>query len=499
MEMTTTVNRTKLDEARREASQKLDPAKRSQLGQFMTPTATADFMASLFECWPNRIRLLDPGAGIGSLTEAFAARFIKQAPKGAQLEAHCYEIEPMLIEYLADHLKTLEVGMSKSGKHLVSTIHERDFIADATYQLGMRGPTYTHAILNPPYKKINTDSNHRRMLRQVGVETVNLYSAFLALTIAMMDEGGEVVAIVPRSFCNGSYYRPFREYLLARCAIRQMHVFESRTKAFQDDEVLQENVIIYLVRGAAQREVIVSVSHDTTRHDYQARQLPFDEVVKPGDTERFIHIPTEEASAHPHLFTASLADLGLSVSTGPVVDFRMKDYWLAKPHGKCVPLLYAHHFKNGAFTWPREHKKPNALTLCDEVQKWLMPRGFYTLTKRFSAKEERRRLVAFVVDPAVLPHDAYGFENHLNVFHSGKRGIPEDLAHGLAIFLNSTAADLHFRNFSGHTQVNATDLRTMRYPDRQSLKRLGEWAMKHAGARQEEIDEQVEGGSKKSV
>lgn len=496
--MPTTMNRTKLDDTRREASQKLDPVKRSQLGQFLTSTATADFMASLFEQWPSHIRLLDPGAGIGSLTEAFAARFIKQAPKEGKLEAHCYEIEPILIEYLADHLAKLEVEVRTGNRHLVSTIHERDFIAEAIYQIGMRGQTYTHAILNPPYKKISTDSNHRRMLRQVGIETVNLYTAFLALTIAMMDNGGEVVAIVPRSFCNGSYYRPFREYLLARCAIKQMHVFESRTKAFQDDEVLQENIIIYLVRGAAQREVTVSVSHDTTRHDYQARQLPFAEIVKPGDSELFIHIPTEEAAAHPHLFTTSLMDLGLSVSTGPVVDFRMKDYWLAKPQGKCVPLLYAHHFKNGTFTWPREHKKPNALALSDEVQKWLMPRGFYALTKRFSAKEERRRLVAFVVDPAALPHDAYGFENHLNVFHSGKRGVPEALARGLALFLNSTAADLHFRNFSGHTQVNATDLRTMRYPDRKSLERFGEWAMKHAGATQEEIDEQVEDGSKKS-
>ena len=29
-----------------------------------------------------------------------------------------------------------------------------------------------------------------------------------------------------------------------------------------------------------------------------------------------------------------------------------------------------------------------------------------------------------------------GFENHLNVFHENKRGLPEALARGLAVFLN---------------------------------------------------------------
>ena len=59
-----------------------------------------------------------------------------------------------------------------------------------------------------------------------------------------------------------------------------------------------------------------------------------------------------------------------------------------------------------------------------------------------------------------------GFENHLNVFHEDKRALPENLAHGLAAFLNTTAVDDHFRRFNGHTQVNATDLRLMKYPSR---------------------------------
>lgn len=81
-----------------------------------------------------------------------------------------------------------------------------------------------------------------------------------------------------------------------------------------------------------------------------------------------------------------------------------------------------------------------------------------------------------------------GFENHLNLFHENKRGLPERLAHGLAVFLNTTAVDEHFRRFNGHTQVNATDLKRMKYPSRDVLIGLGEWAMRQEALTQDQID-----------
>jgi adenine-specific DNA-methyltransferase len=48
------------------------------------------------------------------------------------------------------------------------------------------------------------------------------------------------------------------------------------------------------------------------------------------------------------------------------------------------------------------------------------------------------------------------------------------LAHGLAAFLNSTVVDEYFRQFNGHTQVNATDLRNFSYPDKHTLIAIGE-------------------------
>ncbi len=100
--------------------------------------------------------------------------------------------------------------------------------------------------------------------------------------------------------------------------------------------------------------------------------------------------------------------------------------------------------------------------------------------------------MASVVDPGRFDYaPMLGFENHLNLFHENKRGLSQALAHELAVFLNSTAADQQFRRFSGHTQVNATDLKRIKYPSRDALIHLGQWAMQRRELTQTVIDDQL--------
>jgi adenine-specific DNA-methyltransferase len=462
-----------VDELRHEANAKLNPKKKGALGQFMTPFKIAEFMASLFTKKPTAV-LLDAGAGIGSLTIA-ASKVLNLA----QVEA--WEVDPVMQSYLQSNLESLAVPFQ---------IHTKDFIHDSIDRIQFEtGKKFTHAILNPPYKKINAISEHRLALRNVGIETVNLYTAFLALAILQMEIDGEIVIIIPRSFCNGPYYRPFRELMLAKCSIDHIHIFESRSKAFKDDEVLQENIILKLTRGKSQGQVSLSFSDDSTFEGFHKRDVDFSRIVKPNDKEFFIHIPTEEEQLSAGLFAHELNELGLEVCTGPVVDFRLKEWWSKYPKPGTAPLLYPHHFSKDGFEFPKEHKKPNALLRAPEVDKWLMEEGVYVIVKRFSAKEERRRVVAYLVTPEDTKSSLVGFENHWNVFHFKKKGLDRLVANGLACFLNSTVLDSYFRAFSGHTQVNATDLRNMAYPSLEQLKMLGS---KFRGSMsQEEIDNLV--------
>lgn len=486
-----------METKRRHLSRNTDAKKKSQLGQFLTPNMTAKFMADLFPAHKGHCRLLDAGAGIGSLSSAFLERWQQGSLRFKNVEVDAFEIDKDLCPHLAETFEAFG-----GSNNFTANIFNEDFIHLAVQSLSgslfnESLASYTHAILNPPYKKIRSESSHRLALRSVGIETVNLYTAFVALSVALLAPGGQLVAIIPRSFCNGPYYLPFRKYILDRTAVRHLHLFDSRNSAFKDDQVLQENIIIRLERNGKQGPVTVSTSTDDTFADLVTYTYPFERIVVPKDAEKFIYVPTSKQKnviESSRAISFRLADLGLSVSTGPVVDYRMKTHLREMPEPGTVPLLYPVHFSNRGLTWPIQGmKKPNAIERTPLTEKWFYPKGFYCVVRRFSSKEEKRRIVASVVDPRAFGDvNVLGFENHLNLIHENKQGMPEALAHGLAVFLNTTAVDEVFRSFNGHTQVNATDLKLMKYPSRDSLITLGKWAMKQKEFTQPMLDAQLE-------
>ena len=484
---------TTVEQTRLRISKTTEAKKKSQFGQFLTSERTAIFMANLFPNGKGLCRLLDAGAGIGSLSAAFLERWDSAGFDFQRVELDAFEIDDSLHFSL-----NLTLEKYKTNPGFIHRIRKVDFIHAAVDWLSGSlfaedFQKYTHAILNPPYKKINSKSSHRLALRRVGIETVNLYSAFVALAVALAAPGGQIVAIIPRSFCNGPYYRPFRDFILNRAVIRHVHLFESRNKVFRDDNVLQENIIIRLERSGQQGPVTVSTSADDTFTNLTAHKYSFDQIVFPDDSERFIRVPLSPTSTVelPPIIRYALADLGIDVSTGPVIDFRLKDYLRDMPEAGSVPLLYPCHFSGIGTKWPvtGSKKKPNAILRNGDTEKWLCPSGFYCVVRRFTSKEERRRIVASVVDPSELNNaPMLGFENHLNFFHENKKGLPQAVARGLAVFLNSTAVDEYYRCFSGHTQVNATDLKFMKYPNRDALVDIGKWAMQQRDLTQAMID-----------
>ena len=483
-----------------DANRKLDPGTRGVMGQFMTPKSVAMFMASLFQDMSGQVSLLDPGSGVGSLTAAFVEEAVSRTRKPKSIEARSYEFEPVMLPYLESTLTACRAVSTENEVEFSGTVENSDFIEQGVKKLidsrdllseGFR-EMYSHCIVNPPYKKISGESSHRRLLRDIGMETSNLYTAFLTIAVEMLAPEGQLVAIVPRSFCNGTYFKPFREYFLEKMTIRQLHVFDSRNSAFKDDDVLQENIILYAVKGAERSSVTITACADTSFVGMTERTVPFDAVVKKGDAQQFIHVATNDFDQRIVDWMAamdgSLAEVGLEVCTGPVVDFRLRDDIHQQPKEGLCPLIYAGHFTGHAVCWPKpEGKKPNAIADSPNSTKWLMPNDWYVLTKRFSSKEERRRIVAAVNNPTKLASQRIGFENHLNVFHQKKRGLDQFVARGLALYLNSSNVDLYFRQFSGHTQVNATDLRMLRYPQIDTLSELGKKADGH-DLSQREID-----------
>jgi len=462
----------------------LKKEQRSAMGQFLTPSPVARLMASMFRFkGQEHVRLLDPGAGAGMLAAATVEAACGQEHRPKAIHVTAFEVDPTLTKQLEITLTECDWYCQQFGIEFAHDLISEDFIEAGVSMLeqGLFSPKlrpFGYVILNPPYHKIHSKSLHRLLLRRIGLETGNLYSGFLAVAAGLLEPDGQLVAITPRSFCNGPYFRAFREFFLSTMGFTRIHTFESRADAFKSDDVLQENIVFHAVRSDIRSMVLLSGTENADDQVPMILELAHDQVVDPNDPNLIIKITTngmdQLVAGRMSRFTHSLDDIGVKVSTGRVVDFRARKHLRPDAESNTVPLVYPIHFNNGFIEWPQSgSKKPNAIVRNADTESLLLPSGTYVLVRRFSSKEERRRIVAAISKPENVPGSWAGFENHLNVYHCDNAGLAPNLANGLAVFLNSTLVDSFFRQFSGHTQVNATDLRMLRYPGLAVLERIG--------------------------
>jgi len=463
---------------------------RRNKGQVFTPPEIATFMAGLFSKVPKRFRLLDPGAGAGSLAVAFCDRVLHlRSPR--ELAVECFENDPALVELLWHNLELSEAALRKAGHKLTFRVHERDFVDVAAplleKGLGFDEPEiadgFDGVITNPPYFKVRKESRHARIMSQVVHGQPNAYAFFLALSARLLREDGELVSITPRSFCNGLYFRGFRTWFFERMALDHIHLFESRTEAFRESEVLQESVITKSHR-LGKRPQTVAITGSVGKHLDAHRthlELPYDEVLDNSRGERLVKIPLTEADHRIMRLVEGLPyrfeETGLRISTGPVVTFRVAELLLREENGEsAVPLLMSHNVRPFRTVWPMARRQhPLYILDSDGARKrrLLIPTRNYVILKRFSAKEEKRRLTAACLLGDGLPFERIGIENHLNYIYHSEREMSADEVFGVAALFNSELVDSYFRIISGNTQVNATEIRNLHFPDLGTVARIG--------------------------
>jgi adenine-specific DNA-methyltransferase len=461
---------------RRESLASLDPKRQADFGQYFTPVEVARAMAAL-PVLPDTgiVRILDPGAGSGVLASALVDRILAERPK-VQVELTAVELDSQL----ATNLRAALDDIAAAGA--TTRLVEADF---TEWALNTK-QRFDIVIQNPPYAKLRSGSPTWVTLQREGIDVPNIYAAFLALGARLLEQGGQQVSITPRSWMNGTYYRNFRRAFVAELAIAALHIFESRSKVFGDTGVLQESIIVCARKGKRAGEVALYSSHDH-REVPAVRHVAYSDVVT-GD---FLHVPAtaKDADAVRWMAAHAVADLdalGVKVSTGRVVDFRSRDALHTEHLQGAHPMVFSSHFVRGEIEHPKPSvKKPQWYSTDPAVeQKMLVPAGTYVLVKRFSAKEERRRVVAALWES----EEPVAFDNKLNYIHAAGVGLDPALARGLVTWLNSTRLDDYFRVLSGHTQVNAGDLRQMTWPTAVQLREL---AASYNGT-QPEVDLAVE-------
>ena len=157
----------------------------------------------------------------------------------------------------------------------------------------------------------------------------------------------------------------------------------------------------------------------------QRSEIPASDIIDNSSGDYVIRIPEgeddREDNAVGRILPAAFAETGLRISTGPVVLFRATEYLLADATDKtAVPLLHPHNVKPFATRWPlAKNGKHKAFKCCEDSLRLLVPTKNYVLIKRFSSKEEKRRLTAACLLKADFPFPYVGIENHVNyVYHA---------------------------------------------------------------------------------
>ncbi|WP_223305856.1 Eco57I restriction-modification methylase domain-containing protein [Massilia sp. NR 4-1] len=444
----------------------------------MTPPTIACFMAQrlVADVAHPTAKILEPAAGGGILAaavvEALLLKPVESRPK--RIELLMYELEPRLIERLISLCEDMRLACVALGIEFDYLVKHEDFLlSDLALQAQPQQGLLT--IANPPFLKLNKSTDQRAKLHSYAVHgQPNIYSLFMAATARITPADGGWCFITPRSWMAGEYFKAARRTLLQHLTIDRLHSFESRTEGFEEDSVLQETVITWGSGRAvidAGANILVTRSqgaNDLANAGIQA--LPIERVVT-DDEHAMFSLPAYDIDPFEG-WTATLGTYGLTVSTGPVVAFRAKEFVKESQSVGTVPLLWLQHVRQQKILWPVQKKREHILAT--NASEWmLVPNAPMVVMRRFSPKEDERR-VTCAAYLGQLPGAVIGLENHLNyIYRKGGTMSPVE-ARGIAAFLTSSIVDEHFRALAGSTQINATELRKLPMPPLAILVRIGE-------------------------
>jgi len=458
---------------------------RKSFGQFFTSKATARYMAELL-CIPKKeiINILDPGAGTGILSAAVLEVINKSYQNVKEVNLTCYETNSDIVPLLEANIEYM-----KSSSHFllkVNIIKENYIISQAIDFNGSSKLSTNHKfdiiVGNPPYFKLAKDSPEALSMPEVCYGAPNIYFLFAAMSLFNLSKNGEMVYIIPRSWTSGAYFTKFRNYLLLHGKLTDIHIFSSRKKVFDKENVLQETMIIKMKKTSKNYPTIQITSSEGSDcyNTITKMNVPYNMIV--SGKEQYVYLITsiDEADVLQKVnsFKNPLPFFGLKMKTGLTVDFRNRELLRNEQGTNIVPLFYSQHIKEGRVLFPIG-KENEYIT--DELPGMVQHNRNYLFIKRFTTKEERRRLQCAVYLSNQYPeYKKISTQNKLNFIDTiDNTEMSDELVSGLYIIFNSTLYDIYYRILNGSTQVNSTEINTIPVPCRDDLIEMGKRLLNH--------------------
>ena len=474
----------KVIELTNEYIENMPKKERKTYGQFFTSMETARFMVGLYHIPENlnKISVLDAGAGSGILSCAFIER-LEIIDSIREIELTCYENDRNVLPLLK---RNLEYYKEKSTKKISFNIITDNYILsqylDFNHRIGgnLEPKKFDFVIGNPPYRKIPKDAPEAMAMPEVCYGAPNLYFIFASMGLFNLKENGEMVYIIPRSWTSGAYFKRFRGYFLTEGKLEHIHLFVSRNKVFDQESVLQETIIIKVRKTQKVPEAVTITSSKSNRDfdDITSLTVPYHLVV--SGEEFYVYLVTDENEIDVlkrlHRFDKILPEIGVKMKTGLTVDFRNREILRNEEEEGAIPLFYSQHIKQGRVQFPIQKEHEYVVT---DQRGLMQDNKNYLFIKRFTAKEERRRLQCGVYLAKEFPqYKKISTQNKINFVDGLLTEMSECLVYGLYVLFNSTLYDTYYRILNGSTQVNSTEINAMPVPDLECIQEMGRRVMK---------------------
>lgn len=474
---------------------------KKEFGQYLTPVDVAVFMGELIsEKEKDEITILDPGLGTGVLTAAVCEQAVLKIHGLKKINIIGYEIDSEIIPYAEKSLNYLSDWLKLKNIECTTQIIEKDFIIhnsdviDSSEKLFSDKSVHSNIdiiISNPPYFKINKDDPRSNAVSKVVHGQTNIYSLFMTISAFLINNDGEIIFITPRSYTSGLYFKSFRKIFFSVITPKQFHLFGSRDEAFERDEVLQEHLIIHgekkTGRNMPDEKVVISYSRNSSDLNNCVKRAAFlNDIVNFKSENKFIFLPLSDEEENIITFVNSwpgnLHKYNMEISTGRVVPFRVKNFLIKEKDNNsvCAPLIWMNHIKNEKIEWPIENwRKEQFISVNDYSMSVLVPNKNYILIRRFSPKEDLKRINSAPFYKTGFHDEFIGIENHVNYIHRPNGQLSSEEITGLSAIFNSKYLDIYFRTLNGNTEVSATEMRDIPLPDYDLIIKLGQLILKN--------------------
>lgn len=455
-----------------------------RLGRLFSKKENARLMASMLELDNEKTvyTVLCPGAGTGILAAAAIEEICKKYSACRQIFITCYENDETFLPMLRDNLERIrKKARHDFGVKVFITVLEENYLSESCnhYTVSFFGEKiadkFDIIICNPPTELIDKGSPEAEAVGGVTQLKVSAAFLFARLAASHLEDGGQLVIVLPTLFASASALAPLRRELSEALALRKIHLFVGKRKNESRATPLKKSFILAYAKSARPSTIDITTTSESGKELTTLPPMDYDFIVDRNGGSLTLPKSVEDSKIVKYItsFPETLTGLGLKMSTGLIIDSKCEGFLFTDPIKGCVPLLRPSAIVGGQISFPRPVKKQYLAPVNTGL---IQKNKNMIIIKRVPAKSDERFVNAAIYMAAQLPAYRYiSTHNKINFIDTKDKNaeICPRLAFGLFALLNSTIYDRYISIVSKSTQINSKEMRELPLPPRNIIENIG--------------------------